>query len=102
LEILFELLFSIVLELSPIIFIGVGYVAGFLPVLIGSLGTIEPGPIECAADGDFYRSKGMRIWHLTYVDEGKRYLPAETVALVGWALVIALSVFIWAMLQALV
>ena len=86
--------------LGVVVFLGVGYIVGFFPVLIGSLGTVEPGPIDFATDGGkFYRSKGMKCWHVTYLDDGKRYLPAETVALAGWILLIILSIVIWAIIQ---
>jgi len=64
-----------------------GYIVGFLPVMIGSLGSLEPGPIEKAGDSAFYQSKGMKWWHLTYCKHGRTYLPAESVALVGLLLI---------------
>ena len=35
----------------------------------------------------------MKYWHITYSVGGKRYLPAETVALVGWGLICLLVAF---------
>ena len=72
--ILLEILIEPFLQIA---FLWVGYLVGFFPVLFGSLGTIEPGPVDSAVDGgDFYRSKGMKFWHLTFVDRGKR-LPTR-------------------------
>lgn len=83
LQIILEPIFEIVF-----IFLGLlGYVVGVLPVMIGSLGTLEPGPFQKAGDFSFYRSKGMKWWHSTYRDSGRTYLPAGTVALIGWLLV---------------
>ena len=68
---------------ARILFFGIGYAIGYFPVILGSLGTIEPGPLERIGDAPYYRSKSEKWWHITYVDEGMRYLPAEGVALVG-------------------
>ena len=96
-----EILLEIIIQpLLQIVFLGVGYLVGFFPVLIGSLGTIEPGPVNSAVDGGvFYRSKGMKFWHLTFVDRGKRFLPAETVALAGWVILATAGTVIWAIIQ---
>ena len=99
LEILLQILGAILCEISvKIIFISIGYFFGFFLVLFSTLWSIEPGPIRhCDDGGAFYRSQGMKFWHITYSVDGKRYLPAETVALVGWGfigLTIAFSCFI--------
>ena len=96
-----EILLELVLEpIIKIIFLGIGYPLGFFPVLIGSVGTVEPGPLGSAVDGGgFYRSKGMKWWHLTYFDGGKRYLPAGTVAFEGWLLLLSISILVWAILH---
>ena len=95
LRILGEMLCEIFIK---IIFISIGYFFGFFPVLFFTLCSIVPGPIRhCDDGGAFYRSQGMKFWHITYSVDEKRYLPAETVALVGWGfigLIIAFSCFI--------
>ena len=90
---------EILLEpLVKILFIGVGYIVGFVPIFFGSLGAIEPGPVHhCVDGGKYYRSMGMKFWHITYTDGENRYLPAETVALVGWLLIAALATGIYAL-----
>lgn len=96
-EILLEILLAPLIELFvKIFFIGIGYIFAYFPIVFGSLGTIEPGPIEhCDDGGAYYRSKGMKFWHLTYYHNGKRYLPVETVALVGWGLIGLIVAFVW-------
>lgn len=76
----------------------VGYVVGYLPVVIASGGSIEPGSIAQAGDRSFCRAKGMKWWHVTYRDNGTRYLPAEAVALIGWFLLGCMYGFIWLLL----
>jgi hypothetical protein len=86
--------------LIKIIFIGIGYLFGFFPVFFGTLGAIEPGPIDRIDDGGkFYRSQGMKFWHITYVDQGIRYMPAELVALLGWILIALIATGTWQILQ---
>ena len=65
----------------------VGYAVGFFPVMLGSLGSVEPGPIDRTEDHAYYRARAEKWWHVTYVDEGRRYLPVEGVALVGWCVI---------------
>ena len=95
LEILLQILGAILCEISvKIIFISIGYFFGFFLVLFSTLWSIEPGPIRHCDDGvAFYRSQGLKYWHITYSVDGKRYLPAETVALVGWGLIGLLVAF---------
>ena len=106
-EIILQLLFEILLQILgailyaisvKIIFISIGYFFTFFVVLFSTLWSIEPSPIRhCDDGGAFYRSQGMKFWHITYSVDGKRYLPAETVALVGWGLIcliVAFSCFI--------
>ena len=90
--------------LEPVIeflFIGIGYLFGFLPVLVGTLGTVEPESLEHIEDFRFYRSKGMKWWHITYCDGNKRYLPATSVALVGWILVACIAGWAWLIFKAM-
>ena len=99
LEIPLRILGEILCEISAqIIYISIGYFFGFFLVLFFTLCSIEPGPIRhCDDGGAFYRSQGMKFWHITYSVDGKRYLPVETVALVGWGfigLIVALSCLI--------
>ena len=102
-EIILQLLLEIPLQMLAevgikITFLTVGYFFGFFLVLFSTLWSIEPGPIRhCDDGGAFYRSQGMKFWDITYSVDGKRYLPAETVAWVGWGfigLIIAFSCFI--------
>ena len=95
LEILLQILGAILCEISvKIIFISIGYFFGFFVFLFSTLWSIEPGPIRHCDDGcAFYRSQGMKYWHITYSVDGKRYLPAETVALVGWGLICLIVAF---------
>ena len=102
-EIILELILEIPLQMLAevgikITFLTAGFFFGFFLVLFSTLCAIEPGPIRhCDDGGAFYRSQGMKLWHITYSVDGKRYLPAETVALVGWGfigLTIAFSCFI--------
>ena len=97
LELLLEIPLRILGEISiQIIFITIGYFWGFFPVLFFTLGLIEPGPIRhCDESGAFYRSQGMKFWHITYSVDGKQYLPAETVALVGWGLIGLIVAFVF-------
>ena len=89
-----EFLFELVLKpVIAVVFYGVGYVIGFFPVMIGSLGSVEPGPIGHKG------SKGMKTWRLTYEENGTRYLPAEAVALVGWLIVGAITGFVFLLTQ---
>ena len=91
---------QLILEpIFAIVFIGIGYVFGFVPVWFGSLGTIEPGPVDRINDRSYYRSKGMRWWHATYLDDGTRYLPAEAVALVGWILIGSIVGIVWLVMK---
>ncbi len=88
-----EVLFGAILELLlmlifEVLFLLIGYPLGWLLVTLGTLGTIEPGSFDRALDYDFYRSKGMKWWHVTYLDNGRRYLPAESVAATAWGLFI--------------
>jgi len=92
LSILFE-------ELIKALLIVVGYAVGFLAVIFGSLGTVEPGPTERIGDHSYYRSKAQKWWHLTYVDRGTRYLPAEGVALVGWMIIGSVMGISWMLLK---
>ena len=99
LEILLQILGAILYAISvKIIFISIGYFFGFFVVLFSTPWSIEPGPIRhCDDGGAFYRSQGMKFWHITYSVDDKRYLPTETVALVGWGLIgliVAFSCFI--------
>lgn len=81
-----------------ILFIGIGYIVGFVPVLVGTLGFVKPGPVDCVDDGgEYYRSRGMRFWHVTFFDKGARYLPAEAVALVGWLVLAGIGAVSWAL-----
>ena len=97
LEILLQILGAILCEISvKIIFISIGYFFGFFLVLFSTLWSIEPGPIRYCDDGGvFYRSQGMKFWHITYSVDGKQYLPAETVALVGWGLIGLIVAFVF-------
>ena len=71
-EIILELLLEIPLQMLAevgikITFLTVGYFFGFFPVLFLTLCSIEPGPIRhCDDGGAFYRSQGMKYWHITY------------------------------------
>lgn len=87
---------QLILEpIFAILFFGLGYVIGFFPVMIGSFGALEPGPIEAISDPSYYRSMGMKWWHLTFEKDGRRYLPAEVVALIGWLMICALVAMVW-------
>ena len=87
---------SIFLEpVFSLIFVGIGYLVGFLPVILLSLGKIDPGPVERAGDFSFYRSKGLKWWHMTFREGARHVLPAEGVALVGWAFLVSLFLFLW-------
>jgi hypothetical protein len=95
-EILVEIIFEMVLRpLFCLLFVGIGYVVGFLPVMVGSLGMVEPSPIEHVFDKAFYNSAGLKWWHLTYEKDRNRYLPAESVAIVGWVLLGSIGVAVW-------
>ena len=100
-EIILELLLEIPLQILAevgikITFLTVGYFFGFFLVLFSTLCSIEPGPIRhCDDGGVFYRSQGMKFWHITYSVDGKQYLPAETVALVGWGLIGLIVAFVF-------
>ena len=92
------------LLLEPLIeflFITIGYLFGFLPVLVGTLGTVEPESLERLEDYRLYRSKGMKWWHITYRDDDKRYLPASSVALVGWILIAGVAGWLWLIFKAI-
>lgn len=92
------------LLLEPLIeflFITIGYLFGFLPVLVGTLGSVEPEPLERLDDYRLYRSKGMKWWHITYRDDDKRYLPASSVALVGWILIAGVAGWLWLIFKAI-
>ena len=94
LRILGEISIQIIFITIGYIFITIGYFWGFFPVLFFTLGLIEPGPIRhCDESGAFYRSQGMKYWHITYSVDGKQYLPAETVAWVGWGLICLIVAF---------
>ncbi len=87
------------LILEPVLVLllfGGGYVIGFLPTVILSLGAMEPGPLSKIGDREFYRGNGMRWWHLTYQKDGKTYLPAEGVAAIGWILLLSGGLMAWA------
>lgn len=84
--------------IARVLFFGIGYAVGFFPVLLGSLGSVEPGPIDRIGDSSFYRSKSEKWWHVTYVDQGTRYLPAEGVALVGVGILGLIAVSVWLIL----
>ena len=71
------------------LFILFGYVPGALAVFLGSFGKIEPEPLKRMRDYTFYKTRGMKWWHLTYLDDGSRYMISEGVAFVGWALIVA-------------
>ena len=60
-----------------------------------SLGKVEPGPIERIQDFSYYRSQDMRWWHLTYTESGRRYIPAEGVAAIGWLVVASAVGLAW-------
>ena len=89
-----DLLEIILQPLAEVFFLLVGYPLGCFLVMFGSLGSLEPGPIQYAQDYKFYRSKGMKWWHITYLDDGRRYLPAETVAAVAWIFLAAIAMLI--------
>ena len=46
--------------IARVLFFGIGYAVGFFPVLLGSLGSVEPGPIDRIGDSSFYRSKSEK------------------------------------------
>ena len=90
------------MHLAPVLELllyGIGYFVGFLPVVLLSLGEIEPGPIERTQDFSYYRSKGKRWWHLTYTEDGRRYIPAEGVATIGWLVVASTVGLAWLLVK---
>ena len=88
-EILLELFLKLIL-------IPIGYLIGYVPVVIISLGSLEPGPFDSMFDGGkFYREKGMKFWHLTYVDQDRRYLLSELVSIIGLAILGMAGGLIW-------
>lgn len=89
-----ELLRLILEPIAEILFLFIGYPIGWILVTLGTLGTIEPGPLERVQDYSFYRSKGMKWWHVTCFDDGRRYLPAESVAGVAWISLIGIGILI--------
>ncbi len=94
-----ELLQIILKPIIGLLIFGIGYFIGFLPVTLLSLGAIEPGPMDKIEDFSYYRSQGLRWWHLTYRKDGQRYLPAEGVALVGWLVIASVVGIAWLLVQ---
>lgn len=87
-----ELLFE---EIFIFLFIVIGYFFGFPLVMLGSLGLVDPGDLDHVRDYKFLRKQGMKFWHLTYVVDGRRFLPAEGVALIGWLVIAAVVATVW-------
>ena len=91
-----RILFEPILEL---LFFGIGYFVGVFPVMLLSLGEVEPGPIERVQDFSYYHSQDMRWWHLTYTEDGRRYIPAEGVAAIGWLVVASAVGLAWLLVK---
>ena len=89
-----ELLGFILEPIAEILFLLIGYPLGWMLVACGTFGVIEPGPLDRVRDFSFYRSKGMKWWHITYLDGGRRYLPTESVAGVAWIFIVGLGVVV--------
>jgi len=46
-----------------LVILPLGYLIGFVPVMVFSLFTVLPGPLGKLDDRDWYRSQGMKWWH---------------------------------------
>lgn len=88
----------ILAPIAEFIFLIIGYPSGWFLVTIVTLGEIEAGPFDRVTDYTFYHSKRMKWWHFTYLDNGSRFLPAESVAGIAWIFVLGVSTLIAALI----
>lgn len=68
---------------------GIGYLFGFTLVMVLTVGWVIPESFDTV--GRFDRP----LWRCLRKDEGKVYLSAEVVSMIGWVFLSAINLVIW-------